>query len=43
MSPITRTATHAAVVLLLAAVAPARAERDPDDRCAHTPSAIRTP
>jgi hypothetical protein len=34
MSPITRTATPAAVVLLLAAVAPARAERDPDDRCA---------
>jgi len=34
MSPITRTATPAAVVLLLAALAPARAERDPDDRCA---------
>jgi hypothetical protein len=34
MSPITRTATPAAVVLLLAAVAPARAERHPDDRCA---------
>jgi hypothetical protein len=34
MSPITRTATPAAVVLLLAAVAPARAERAPDDRCA---------
>src|SRR5215468_5643845 len=34
MSPITRIATPAAVVLLLAAVAPARAERDPDDRCA---------
>jgi hypothetical protein len=33
MSPITRTATPA-VVLLLAAGAPARAERDPDDRCA---------
>src|SRR5262249_20452014 len=34
MSPITRTATPAAVVLLLAAIAPARAERDPDERCA---------
>src|SRR5262245_11381865 len=34
MSPITRTATPAAIVLLLAAVAPVRAGRDPDDRCA---------
>src|SRR6516164_3403596 len=34
MSLITRTATPAAVVLLLAAVATARAERGPDDRCA---------
>src|SRR5262245_5411968 len=34
MSPLTRTATPVAVVLLLAALAPARAERDPDDRCA---------
>src|SRR5262245_19884655 len=34
MSLITRTATPAAVVLLLAAGAPARAEHGPDDRCA---------
>jgi hypothetical protein len=34
MSPISRIATLAAIVLLLGAVAPARAERRPDDRCA---------
>jgi hypothetical protein len=34
MSPITRPATAVAVVLLLAAIAPAGAARDPDDRCA---------